>query len=610
MEKTRILIIDDDPLMQNLIRAVLEKSGYEVLKAANGLDGLETIKGERPELVISDVMMPKMDGFELVQKVRSNPFIARTPLIMLSAKSEERDKVKGLELGADDYMTKPFGRKELVAKVGALIRRNQMLQQRTAPSSNGPFEDEGLEQLADYRFDNFVVGTGNRSAYEAAKAATENPGRRFNPLFLYGGPGLGKTHLMCALANEIYEKNNKVTALYLTSEIFSQQILDAYQRREVTLLRSKYTDSDVLVIDDIQFLAISPSLQVVAADILSEMYDQGKQIVISSDKRPEELSTIVDEISTGFAFGLVVEVDRPDSSLRSRILRFKAEQRDWPLDGELIDYLANELDSDIRTLEGVARRLVAMSALGGVLPTKEKIDELVKVVTETGSDEYPPYEVSAPRQFIIDPQSDEPEQRPKFPSFEDVLAEEFSKGVVFVRSAGVPEDVAATVPKSATKSVVVLGTSSALVIDTLEALAGAEEFATGLPQGSRWAHLIHVDNNDPKWVLTGMSDWNQEDDLACLLYENQPPAFLVVLDSMSPSIMDARALLASLPERKEIAVVILASIVDDESTEETREALSRSMRRLFRVSGDVPVIVDGRVGHLESRRWLSLAVCH
>jgi len=309
-------VVDDDPLMVNLLQATLRADGYAVVSARDGHEGLASLREERPDLMISDVMMPRMDGFELVARLRQDSLVGDTPVIILSAKGEEEDIVKGLGLGADDYVSKPFRRMELLARVKTILTRRRALLTRTAPPPEGPFAGGPLDHLAALTFDTFVVGPGNRSAFEAAKGAAENPGLRFNPLFLYGGPGLGKTHLMASLANYAFTKNASTRALYLTSEVFSQQILEAYHNRTVDDLKRQYLVSDIMIIDDVQFLAISPTLQSVAADMLAVMYDQGRQIVVSSDRRPEELSTLVEEMSHAFAFGLVVEIDRPDSTLR------------------------------------------------------------------------------------------------------------------------------------------------------------------------------------------------------------------------------------------------------------------------------------------------------
>lgn len=616
MGEHRILVVDDDPLMVKLLQATLENRGFDVLVATDGQEGLDTIKDEHPDLVVSDIMMPKVDGFELVQRLRADPMVGNTPVVILSAKGEEEDLVKGLELGADDYVTKPFRPNEFVARLQTILRRRGALAQGIRPSAEAPFSEEGLQHLSQYTFENFVTGIGNRSAYEAALASAENPGTRFNPLFLYGGPGLGKTHLMCSLATRAHQKDKSIKVQYLSSETFSQQVLEAYRARSTADLRERYLSLDILIIDDIQFLAISPSLQHVAADILSDMYDQGKQIVISSDRRPEAIATLSGGIATGLGIGLVVEVDHPDASLRSRILRFKAEQNAWPLERDLLDHLASHLESDVRTLEGVAKRLVAMNALSGIPLDTQAVDDLISEVTRSEEDEAPPPEQTPSRfeEFLpgsprvdIDIAEEEKQADDRLPEYEDPLAEEFHRSALMIRTTGLPEDVAFRVPHPGIRSVVIVGNSRALVVDTIEALAARNGESPGIPEGDRWAYMLHVDNEKPEWLLVGLNQWDDTKIFAPAFGNNGTPMILVVLDSKSPKILDARRLISSLPSDWPAVVVVLVS-ADVETLEGTRKTLTESLRRLFRVPADVPMVVSGTMDTYESRHWLVVAM--
>jgi DNA-binding response OmpR family regulator len=606
MKRGRVLAVDDDLQILELVRDSLDQADYEVLTASDGEEGLETIKGEHPDVVISDIMMPKVDGFELTRRLRSDPIVGGTLLMILSARGDEADKLRGLELGADDYMTKPVGPRELVARVGALLRRREMIRRMTCAPPRGPFAADGLEHLAAHRFDNFVVGSGNRSACEAAKAAAESPGLRFNPLFLYGGPGLGKTHLMCALANEAYERNNKIRALYLTSEVFSGQILDAYRNREVGQLRQRYLEADVIVIDDIQFLGMSTSLQAVAAEILAEMYDQGKQIAISSDRRPEHLETLSAEISSSFGLGLVVEMDRPDATLRTRILRFKAGRQNWAVDDDLLDYLAHRLESDIRTLEGVAKKMVAMKTLQGIRLDRGAVDKLVDAVMGEAAAEPIPSGLKEPEErWAATPQEgpEESEAEQRVQKFPNPLVVEFSRDAPVKRVVGAPGEITAQIPRVDARVLVVLGSSGALVVDTVEGVVGRGEHPEHLPQGERWAYMAHLEVPDPNWLVIGSSDWSQEGVLARTLAGGAPAVFLLVLDSRSPRVLQERDLIASVPEGSPLVVVVLVGVCPDDP-----KALSRMLRRLFRVPDSVPVLASDSITTRGSRAWISLAL--
>lgn len=607
----RVLVVDDDPVMLELLKAVLSNGGLTVMEASDGVQGLELIQGEHPDLVLSDVMMPRMDGFELVRRVRSDPLISSTPLIILSAKGEEEDRIKGLELGANDYLTKPFSGKELVARVRSTIRYRDMLRAQRAPIPEGPFAQKGLEHLAQLTFETFVQGTGNRSALEACRAAAENPGTRFNPLFLYGGPGLGKTHLMCALANEVFKRNASVKVLYLTSEVFSAQIVDAYRDRQVVELREQYVQADVMIIDDIQFLAISPSMQTVAADILSVMYDKGKQIVISSDRRPEELQALTTEISTAFALGLVVRIDQPDASLRTSILRAAALRNKWPIDPAILDYLGVNLSSDLRTLTGIAKRLVAMKTLSGAVLTKETVDTLIAQVTGSPAEEETPAMIERPRES---PEVEAPAAGeaavPPAPSKPEVdpLGNEFTAQAPLARLLTGQHEAAVALAGSKGRVAVVLGTSPAVAIDTVDMLAASRERGVRLPEGDEWVYLVHRDEPDPSWSLMASGRWRPDDEVPRMLSGPRAPVMLVVLDSLSPRVLEARQLIAALARGSSMAVVILVPTLADDPAPRTVEALARSMRRLFAVPPSVPVIMSGRLTTAAARTWLRMAI--
>jgi hypothetical protein len=476
----------------------------------------------------------------------------------------------------------------------------------------GPFADEGLEHLTALTFESFVVGAGNRSAYEAALAASENPGTRFNPLFLYGGPGLGKTHLMCALANAAFNDDHTKKILYRTSEVFSQQILEAYENRRVAELKAEYMALDILVIDDIQFLAISPSLQSVASEIFSEMYDHKRQMVISSDRRLDELEAITGEISSGLGIGLVVEVDRPDASLRAKILNFKAKQYAWPIPDDLLDYLANELSSDVRTLEGLAKRMVAMNTLSGIPLTQELVDDLVAEIAGSAESGMPvtPAPDSVSRAFETYAERFERQQtgastersveaaEPTGP-----LGQEFDAMVDVRRVSGALETVASSVPDANATPVIVLGSSRTLVVDTVEALIGRGDRPAEMPEGDRWAYLAHLDYEDPNFILIGIGKWEQENELAIAMQGLLNPVCLLILDSKSPNVLDVRRLVLSVPDEWPKAVAVLVG-VDTENLEGSGAILTKSLKRLFRIPDDIPMTVSGGITTDTSRSWL------
>jgi len=632
MTKERILVVDDDALVIRLVETTLSRGGYEVLVARDGREGLDSAMGEHPDLIVTDIMMPVMDGFEFTRRIRAESTIKTTPIIMLSAKSEDEDIIKGLEIGADEYVTKPFSPRDLLARIGSMLERKKRAIKISEPSSKGPFSETGLDHLAKFRFENFVIGPSNQAAFDAARIAAAEPGFKFNPLFIYGGPGLGKTHLMCALANETYERNPEIKALYLTSEAFSQQVLDSYQNNEMTELMAVYLSSDVIVIDDIQFLAISPSLQGVASDLLSQLYQSGKQIVISSDRSPAELATISEGISADLAFGRIVSLGDPDESLRAEIIKSKAESRKWPLDEDLIDYLAAAMPTDIRSLEGAAARLAAMKLLGGFTPDKNTVDRLVREImpsprmkaletdegiseaTETYDKSIQPEPVSALRSgteyrepTTTDDGDESEASTERTGRLPDPLVMEFGRNHPLTRIHGDQNDVALNLPPRTVRPIIVLGTTSTLVLDTVEALVGVNEPPHQLSQEDHWAYLVHTAVKEPGWLVLGLSKWESKNDLAGAIIGRYLPVFVVVLDSMSPKIIEARKLISMVPDDVRMVVAVLVSATDDR-LEDARRTLSKSLRRLFRVPEHVPVAIAGSVNTHDCRTWIRMAL--
>ncbi len=219
-----------------------------------------------------------------------------------------------------------------------------------------------------YTFDTFVVGDSNRYLYAAAKAVAENPGASYNPLFIYGGAGLGKTHIMHAIANYIKSNNPLMNVLYATCEKFTSDLISnirsgrAYDKDGLTF-RNKYRNVDVLIIDDIQFLAGKQTTQEEFFHTFNELYGQNKQIVLSADCQPKEISLLSDRLITRFEGGLMAQVLPPDIETKIAILQRKAEARKYILSLDVALYLAEISDSDVRSLEGMLNKVIFASML-------------------------------------------------------------------------------------------------------------------------------------------------------------------------------------------------------------------------------------------------------
>ena len=214
-----------------------------------------------------------------------------------------------------------------------------------------------------YTFETFVVGENNKFAHAAALAVAANPGEAYNPLFLYSGVGLGKTHLMHAIGNLVIQENPEAKVLYITSEKFTNELINAIQNATTEAFRNKYRNIDVLLIDDIQFFIGKERCQEEFFYTFNDLYENKKQIIISSDKPPKDINPLEERLKSRFAWGLVADIGKPDYETRCAILRKKCQLENRVIDDEILSMIANKVESNIRELEGVFNKIVAMASL-------------------------------------------------------------------------------------------------------------------------------------------------------------------------------------------------------------------------------------------------------
>ena len=236
-----------------------------------------------------------------------------------------------------------------------------------SPSSNtGNVNYEQANLNPKYKFDTFVVGNNNTFAHSACLAVAESPGNAYNPLFIYGGPGLGKTHLMHSIGHFILEQNPEMKVLYVTSESFTNEVIESIRSGNATAmtkLREKYRTVDVLMIDDIQFIIGKESTQEEFFHTFNVLHSSGKQIVISSDKPPKEMETLEERFRSRFDWGLIADIQPPDYETRMAILKKNAETFNRQIDDEIFQYIATNIKSNIRELEGAFNRIIAKSKI-------------------------------------------------------------------------------------------------------------------------------------------------------------------------------------------------------------------------------------------------------
>ncbi len=254
-----------------------------------------------------------------------------------------------------------------------------------------------------YTFDSFVIGSSNRFAHAAARAVAESPARSYNPLFIYGGSGLGKTHLMQAIGHHIVNNTPQKRVVYVSSEVFTNDFISYLSSNRIDEFKNRYRSADILLVDDIQFLANKDRIQEEFFHTFNALHDAGKQIVLSSDRQPRDIQPLEERLLSRFEWGLITDIQPPDWETRCAILKRKAQSEHVDMDEEVIYYIAEKLRSNIRELEGALNKVIcsarlvninsielsfAREALRGVLPEDEPPKLTIPIIQKTVADYY------------------------------------------------------------------------------------------------------------------------------------------------------------------------------------------------------------------------------
>jgi chromosomal replication initiator protein len=236
---------------------------------------------------------------------------------------------------------------------------------------------QGLNER--YTFDNFIVGGSNELAFAACQAIAGKPGTKYNPLFLYGGVGIGKTHLLQAVGNTLAARDPNAKVLYISTEQFVQEFVDALRFRKTADFAGYYRTADVLIVDDVQFIAGKDKMQEEFFHTFNALHQANKQIIISSDKPPKDIPTLEDRLRSRFAGGMSIDMQIPEFETRCAIVQSKAQNHDIVLDQEIVEYLATNIHTNIRELEGALNQLLAFCEMRGLEPTLAIASSLLSV---------------------------------------------------------------------------------------------------------------------------------------------------------------------------------------------------------------------------------------
>ena len=244
-------------------------------------------------------------------------------------------------------------------------------------SSSGVSHAYRLGLNSKYTFDNFIVGSSNELAYAACQSIAATPGQKYNPLFLYGGVGIGKTHLIQAVGNEIVKINPSAHIVYISSEQFVQEFLDAIRFKKNTDFAGYYRSADVLIVDDIQFIAGKEKTQEEFFHTFNALHQANKQIIISSDRPPRDIPTLEERLRSRFTWGMAIDMQTPDFETRCAIVQTKASQQSLELEPDVVELLANAFRSNIRELEGALNQLIVYCETHGLTPNTEVAESIL-----------------------------------------------------------------------------------------------------------------------------------------------------------------------------------------------------------------------------------------
>ncbi|TRZ54358.1 chromosomal replication initiator protein DnaA [archaeon] len=270
-----------------------------------------------------------------------------------------------------------------VDSVSTLLK-NSLVDLRESVSANHPGDTGQINLNPRYTFENFIIGSNNELAHAACQAVSQKLGRIYNPLFIYGGVGLGKTHLLQSIGNAILSEDPSRKLLYSTSERFTDDLVDRIKTKNIRDFKKPYLDVDLLIIDDIQFIAGKEKTQEEFFHIFNTLYQLNKQIVLSSDRPPKSIATLEERLRSRFEGGMIADVSRPDLETRIAILQHKAAIKDFEIGNEVLNYIASNIQNNIRELEGALSRVIVSCELKQIEPTLPNVKKILSDIIHSG----------------------------------------------------------------------------------------------------------------------------------------------------------------------------------------------------------------------------------
>ena len=358
----RTLLIEDNPDDRVLVREMLERaegSPFTVEWTDRLGAGLERILKGGIEVVLLDLSLPDSQGIEALKELRRR--VPGIPVVVITGLADEAMGMRAIQEGAQDYLVKGrVERQGLMRTIRFAVERHRLdTRWRDFPSP----AVAGLNPR--YTFDTFVVGSSNQFAKAASQAVADLPSKAYNPLFIYGGVGLGKTHLLHAVGHEAGRRFPQLNIMYLSSERFTNDLINAIRFDRTAAFRTKYRTIDLLLIDDIQFIAGKERTQEEFFHTFNDLYESRKQIALSGDSSPKEIPDMEGRLRSRFEWGLTVDIQPPDLETRVAILKKKAEHERVRLPDEVAYLIASRIKSNIRELEGSLTRMIAYCGLTG-----------------------------------------------------------------------------------------------------------------------------------------------------------------------------------------------------------------------------------------------------